>query len=158
MLTAVLLIAAFWTAVAVFAIVATGIDEWRRESECGKQGNLWDPAEGCLVRMDECVTGSRRIPAGAVFGEGCYACECRPYGGVRCRTGPLCDLAAEHCDPSRGTCVFDPGCVAPQAFHAAYVSASFSTRAYCGCDGQTFVSAVPTKAYQHVGACSNESR
>ena len=143
----------FWILVTIWigvAVVAGGI-YWQRAA-CRANGNLWDPHQGCLVKVDECG-GDRHIPVGAVFGEGCYACECRRYGGALCRTGGLCEWGDNpRCDPNNESCVFDRGCVSPQAYHARF--ASFDPRPYCGCDGVTFVAAAPTKPYRNVGVCA----
>lgn len=147
--SAFLIIGSIWVGVAVVAVAVGGINYWQREEACRANGNSWDPHHGCLIKVDECG-GDRHIPVGAVFGEGCYACECLRYGGARCRTGILCDW--DHnppCDPSSGTCVFDPGCDAPRAYHALFVPCD--PRPYCGCDGVTFVAAAPTKRRRPLG-------
>lgn len=155
-LSAMGVVAALWALLVAWGAVVIAIDAWWRERECVAQGNQWDRWQGCLARVDECVHGDRRLPVGAVFGEGCYACECLRYGGARCRTGRLCELDnGATCDPTNTTCVFDPGCDAPRAYHALFVP--FEPRPYCGCDGVTFVEAAPSKPYRYVGVCGNGS-
>jgi hypothetical protein len=151
-----MLVAALLAALTVVAAVVAGINDWQLSRECRALGNRWDRRKGCLARIDECVSGDRHIPVGAVFGQGCYACECTQYYGAVCRTGMLCDPDVNTaCDPSSGDCAFDPGCVLPRAYHTLFVP--FSPRPYCGCDGQTFVSAAPTKPYRHVGVCGGKA-
>lgn len=156
-LSAVVLVAACWAGLAGIATVVGRITDWQRERACSALGNRWDPWEGCLVKVSECSVGDRRLPVGAVFSMGSYACDCLQYGGARCRTGILRERNTNSaCDASTESCIFEPGCVAPRAYHAEF-SLFFEPRPYCSCEGVTFVSAAPTKPYRHVGVCPHES-
>jgi hypothetical protein len=142
------------------------------EQHCNATGGKWHGHAGeCTPPQTECLCGSRRLPVGTVFGDGCNTCECERHGwrctALACFDSPSVDLGgtvigcfagmkqAKPCTlPGDTRCIFDPGCEEPRSYRG---TASFAPeRAHCGCDGATFIASAPHRPYRHVGACGPE--
>jgi len=141
---------------------------------CGGKA-LQDPTAGLTCDLAD----GRRLPVGAVYGDGCNCCLCLATGGncqmALCRgsvdsgqaywtdTTP-CQSDAD-CAVSMGSgalCIFDQGCSPQQGrcnFNGICPLSEGYARDYCGCDGKTFhVGATPggecpNRGYSHLGAC-----
>jgi len=54
------------------------------ERRCAAAGGKWrGPLIGCMAIRTECRCGTRRLPVGTVFWDGCNTCECLPHS-LRC--------------------------------------------------------------------------
>lgn len=132
-----------------------------RDSMPAELGELLCPEDtgACFFR-----TGARVCDIGAVCssGDGLGYCECAP--GLIMDACSICTrvtgldggiptecVASAEC-LARGACIFDKGCASPQAFCSA-APCEAEAREYCGCDGMTFVSSCPERAYAHLGPC-----
>ena len=120
---------------------------WQGEHECRAADGLWDTWR--CVKFDACNVDGRRIPLGAVFGDGCSTCECRP-SGARCTQG-WNPWGHTRCNAASLSSIFDPGCENPRSYTGG--GNVFAERPYCGCDGITFVAPSPAKPYRHPGPC-----
>jgi len=120
----------------------------------------FDPEAGSGLACD-CGPG-RSCPAGAIFAGTCGVCKCGSNGNAGCQAiacldgGPpqpvRCEASPSAC--TRGDCVFDQGCGSPSAYCATTFCSNTFSQTFCGCDGETFTSDCPRKAYRHVGPCS----
>ena len=104
----------------------------------------------------------RTCPVNAIYATPCRVCECQPSGQALCQAilcpvsdggepAPIrCEGGAGAC---KGDCVFDQGCDTPRAYCSLTQCSNTFGGIFCGCDGVTFTSDCPRRAYRHVGAC-----
>jgi hypothetical protein len=140
----------FFGVVASLAVVTVAVRDWHRKEKCRSTDGMW-LGDHCLEKHDSCVLGGdRTVPVGAVFADGCNTCECKPYTIGCTSVGCINNIYARK--PSCPCAIFDPGCDQPRSYCGR--CGAFSERAYCGCDGATFVAMAPLKPYRHLGPCS----